>query len=896
MEFLILAGLLAIAECDQPSVFEQDFNAGGVPGDYVGTGANQFNGITSSNFTWSINSNALQMASTATGAAALTITNLPVLGAAIIQFTVNLKSITALGGFITLTTGSGFDTSVAKPSSTNAHDFLTINFKVAGTSFINQSGTQSASYAGPADAFWVVNNSGATMTYMAPDFTKQTVGNDKYDLWVGTNLVFDEAIAVNFVPITGIKISQAGGSSVSTFDNFKITGISQQKVGLTEYLYDGFADGNMTANPAWANLSGTAVVTNDSGSNALLFTGNSTRYSAPVPALVSGKATIKYRVKKTGPSNAAGLYLVDASGAGYGFITDLNDAANQIDLKMTTTADSGATDTFAAGNGLSGPSSNDWHTVAVLWDIDAGTFKFYIDGTPVGVTLTNTIYSTFTKVIVYGKYANTVLMDDIQINQTPESIVTELSWYTPLGLVVNKTGWGGVSNGNYNYQLQKESGIRNYPFPPDGVIMPTNAPAVGSDAYYDLQYQAALKSDLPKMKKSGFDVAVFDMQTDPQYNPALPLDGINAPLVHYKTFLKWINAAEQVGGIKVGLFPQNAGSVYTNSIAEWVKCLKGALDNLPDSDAVWKIDNKPVMMMFGNWQDLKDQGAAPCYGWKDVISSLRATHPFYFIVDTNPSITNYGEWSELADAGYCFGPAGPSGWLTDTNTDGQMYMLNLFATQKNYPAMSFYPISSPGYYRADSKVRAYTQPDFYRIHAVYISALDAGAERIHVLTWNDFGEDTDIMPSANKTSALLDVYSFYNTWLKTAIQPSAQDENITIAYPLHIPDTVLTPPVNWDEGRISPPFLKTAAPNTGRVFYWANVKTAQTLQVNSLTTVNLPAGLSMGEIANGISTGAVTVTLNGSLSTNVLPAIDHISVEGNTYTNGGLQFHYIRVK
>jgi hypothetical protein len=219
----VLFFLIAIAGTVQArTFFAQNFDAGGVPGDYVGAASNQFTSIASSNFTWSINSNALQMASTATGAAAITITNLPALDTAIFQFTVNMKSIAALGGFITLTTGSGFDESVAKPSSTNAHDFLTINFKAAGTSFIDQSGTQSASYAGSADAFWVVNNSGAAITYTAPDSSEQTVGNDKYDLWVGTNLVFDEAIAVNLAPITGIKISQAGGSSVSTFDNFQI--------------------------------------------------------------------------------------------------------------------------------------------------------------------------------------------------------------------------------------------------------------------------------------------------------------------------------------------------------------------------------------------------------------------------------------------------------------------------------------------------------------------------------------------------------------------------------------------------------------------------------------------------------------------------------------------------
>jgi hypothetical protein len=234
LKIVTICGLLAVAGTIQAGViFDQNFSAGGVPGDYVGTGANQLTSIASSNFTWSINSGALQMASTATGAAAITITNLPVLDAAIFQFTVNLKSIAALGGFISLTTGSGFDTSVAKPAAANAHDRLTINFKAAGVEYINESGTPSTLYLGSSEAFWVVNNSGAAITYTAPDSSVQTVGNDKYDLWVGTGLVFNEAIGVNLAPITGIKISQAGGSSVSTLDNIKITSIPEPATGAT---------------------------------------------------------------------------------------------------------------------------------------------------------------------------------------------------------------------------------------------------------------------------------------------------------------------------------------------------------------------------------------------------------------------------------------------------------------------------------------------------------------------------------------------------------------------------------------------------------------------------------------------------------------------------------------
>lgn len=53
-------------------------------------------------------------------------------------------------------------------------------------------GTSSASFTGTQRIFLVINNTGAPITYMAPNGTPQTLGNDLNDVWVGTTQVFDE--------------------------------------------------------------------------------------------------------------------------------------------------------------------------------------------------------------------------------------------------------------------------------------------------------------------------------------------------------------------------------------------------------------------------------------------------------------------------------------------------------------------------------------------------------------------------------------------------------------------------------------------------------------------------------------------------------------------------------
>jgi hypothetical protein len=224
-------------------------------------------------------------------------------------------------------------------------------------------------------------------------------------------------------------------------------------------------------------------------------------------------------------------------------------------------------------------------------------------------------------------------------------------------------------------------------------------------------------------------------------------------------------------------------------------------------------------------------------------------------------------------------------------------MFNNFSTQTTIP---YYLMISRGYYSYDGRYKSgeplhYSLPDFDRIYNTYKAAREKNTPGLFTGTWNDFLEETHIVPSVRNGSAILDIFAYYNTWLRTGVQPSTADENITISYPVNIPRTI-TSAVATLSGQVSPNFLKSTNPDKGRVFYWANLKTPHTLRINDSTAVTLPAELSYGELPDGIAAGEVTAYVtpqNGVTSEIELTPVQTINVQP---ADGGLGFQYKRLK
>jgi trimeric autotransporter adhesin len=89
--------------------------------------------------------------------------------------------------------GSGIVDGVTVPTVANTYAKLNFNLIAGGLTFqLNDGTTNSANFTGNQDITFVMNNTGATFTYVAPNGTNETLGNDLFDVWVGTTKVFDD--------------------------------------------------------------------------------------------------------------------------------------------------------------------------------------------------------------------------------------------------------------------------------------------------------------------------------------------------------------------------------------------------------------------------------------------------------------------------------------------------------------------------------------------------------------------------------------------------------------------------------------------------------------------------------------------------------------------------------
>lgn len=84
-------------------------------------------------------------------------------------------------------------------------------------------------YTGEQKIMFVMNHSGKTQNYTAPDGSAQTLANDRWDLWVGNTQEFDEAACTNTNrKIDNLKFSLLSSISEVTLDDIEIKDLAKQ--------------------------------------------------------------------------------------------------------------------------------------------------------------------------------------------------------------------------------------------------------------------------------------------------------------------------------------------------------------------------------------------------------------------------------------------------------------------------------------------------------------------------------------------------------------------------------------------------------------------------------------------------------------------------------------------
>ena len=240
----IFSTLLTSGLYNAQNVFSQNFNSSTTLTDYVASPAsgtsNKFDGITSSGAgtTWSVAANNLTVSRTGNAGSFTRIsTTGTTTGEALwIEFDLSVASSTTTTNAGTLYVGTGYTNANSGPANTSTHSRLGINFTTTSGNFTLRNisaGVNSGTLTGVQKVTWVINNTGSSLTYTAPDGSTETVQSNFADVWTGTTKTFDEiAATTNGIALRAFKFVISNGTGSITFDNFYIKSLSPTNLGV----------------------------------------------------------------------------------------------------------------------------------------------------------------------------------------------------------------------------------------------------------------------------------------------------------------------------------------------------------------------------------------------------------------------------------------------------------------------------------------------------------------------------------------------------------------------------------------------------------------------------------------------------------------------------------------
>lgn len=328
MKPCLLLFLVLFHSISNGQLLEQDFSASSTVSDYVNLspGNSFFNSIGSSGagVVVSINSNRLRYARAGANTGSFT-RNTDMTGppaSLIVQFDLAVSGSTTPATSVALFyVGNNFSTTNTTEANADVFARFSVNTTSTDGNFLIRditSGTNSSALSGTVRIWWVMNNSGASIDYTAPDGSIAAIATGKADIWGGNTLLFNDAsVQTPTQTIADIKFVNNQGSQTIDIDNILIDPIPAVTASN--------AASDVTANSFTANWTTTPGVTGYvldvskmsdfstyvSGYEGLYVPGSATS-SWPVSGLLWGN-TYYYRVRsvsaygtgemKSGPSN-----------------------------------------------------------------------------------------------------------------------------------------------------------------------------------------------------------------------------------------------------------------------------------------------------------------------------------------------------------------------------------------------------------------------------------------------------------------------------------------------------------------------------------------------------------------------------------------------------------------
>lgn len=224
----------------QTTYFQQDFSAGGTTGSYVSTTPNttQFNGLAGLSAT--ITNNAVQFTrptDSGTGhiARSSNFASLPTSLHVQFSFEVlsNDVSVAATSAVI-FYIGSGFNSGPQNPANADVYARLALNLSATTSGQFQVrtlpsggGGSDSKMYSGRQTITFTTNNTGSNVSYVSPTGSLETLANDTYDIWVGSDIfVNDQPVLTPDQTMSNFKFRISNGAGVMQIGSILMRDIS----------------------------------------------------------------------------------------------------------------------------------------------------------------------------------------------------------------------------------------------------------------------------------------------------------------------------------------------------------------------------------------------------------------------------------------------------------------------------------------------------------------------------------------------------------------------------------------------------------------------------------------------------------------------------------------------
>lgn len=204
--------------------------------------------------------------------------------------------------------GFSFGTAYSADNSTQSHANLGVNLSSTDGEFSLRNAANTAStanFSGTQTICWVINNTGASLTYIAPDGSSQAVADDKEDVWVGNTLAFDETAAFDPLrSLRNIKFVFNAGSAKIELDNFTVAPVPSAPVASNQVICAGTSPTVASLVATGSNLKWYSTATGGSPMISTDPVSNGTYYvSQTVAGFESVRAAVAITVSSIGISN-----------------------------------------------------------------------------------------------------------------------------------------------------------------------------------------------------------------------------------------------------------------------------------------------------------------------------------------------------------------------------------------------------------------------------------------------------------------------------------------------------------------------------------------------------------------------------------------------------------------